>query len=117
MTWNAAIIGLTSYSVKDRREHLPEHLQKLVERACATMRVRKVWLFGSRAKGGARPNSDFDLAFEIELDSSAWAAFSTSIQDDPPALYRYDLVLLNRAEPSLREAVLKEGIVIYESGC
>jgi predicted nucleotidyltransferase len=33
--------------------------------ASATNAVRELWLFGSRAKGYARPESDVDLAIEL----------------------------------------------------
>lgn len=46
--------------------------------ASRTPEVRAVWLFGSRAKGTARPDSDVDLAIECDMadycfEREAWA--------------------------------------------
>ena len=38
----------------------------LTEWAESQPRVRRLWIFGSRAQGNARPDSDLDLAVEIE---------------------------------------------------
>ena len=48
-----------------------------------------IWL--ARARGDARENSDFDLAFAVS-DKLNWSRFVTEIQEDPPSLHRYDLV-------------------------
>jgi hypothetical protein len=44
-------------------------LQALVDRLVVGLRLRAIYLFGSRAEGRARPDSDFDLV--VVLDDSA----------------------------------------------
>lgn len=44
-------------------------LQALVDRLVLGLRPRAIYLFGSRAEGRARPDSDFDLV--VVLDDSA----------------------------------------------
>jgi hypothetical protein len=44
-------------------------LQALVDRLVVGLRPRAIYLFGSRAEGRARPDSDFDLV--VVLDDSA----------------------------------------------
>ena len=51
--------------------------------------VRRVWLFGSRARGEHRPKSDIDLAV-------------SGVDMDEPI------------SQELRETVLREGVVLYE---
>lgn len=43
---------------------------RLLERIIEAMRPDQIWLFGSRARGGARPTSDWDLLVVVSDDSS-----------------------------------------------
>ncbi len=79
-----------------------------IARQCA---VHKVLLFGSRARGDYRERSDIDLAvvggdvdrFALLVDEKTWT------------LLKYDVVNLDGAVQSdLREAIKKDGIVLYE---
>jgi predicted nucleotidyltransferase len=42
----------------------------LLSRIIAAMRPEQIWLFGSRARGGARPMSDWDLLVVLPDDAS-----------------------------------------------
>lgn len=42
----------------------------LLDRIVQTMRPEQVWLFGSRAQGHARPDSDWDLLVVVPDDTS-----------------------------------------------
>ena len=44
---------------------LPEWRAGIVERAQGNECVQAIWLFGSRAKNKAKPESDIDLAIEL----------------------------------------------------
>ncbi len=127
MVWTAKTAGFGSLSVKERFDALPVHLRKTIERAKNLgLKVTRVWLFGSRGRmtlleegelggaSGVRPNSDFDLAFEL-IDSKSWASFRTQMIENPPSIYQVDLINLNECQSSLKEKVRAEGIVIYES--
>jgi len=79
--------------------------------------VSKVILFGSRARGDARPFSDYDLVVRLEPTTSkiGWLAFAERLDDEAPTLCRLSLVELR---PSLRPELLsnieREGTVLYE---
>jgi len=60
---------------------LPEAWRNAIEQWAAQNRsVREVWLFGSRAKGTARPDSDVDLAIKLMPASKGtdWALWRYS---------------------------------------
>ena len=75
--------------------------------------IRFALLFGSRARGKARPDSDLDLALRgTDLDLlglCAELALATGVEVD-----LVDLVDLERAGYPLLRALLRDGLVIYQ---
>lgn len=71
----------------------------------------RVFLFGSRAVGGAREGSDIDVGV-LPLDPlpPALLARIRETLDDSTVPYRVDLVDLDSAPAGLRDRVLREGI-------
>jgi hypothetical protein len=56
----------------------PGQIEEIRAWATANLYISEVWLFGSRAKGSAKPDSDVDLAVTIvgrdgETPSGIWA--------------------------------------------
>ena len=75
--------------------------------------IRKVILFGSRAKGTARKNSDIDLAVDGIENPLAIESLSMEM-DDLPLSYRFDLQAMSTIKnQSLLEHIERVGIVIY----
>jgi predicted nucleotidyltransferase len=75
----------------------------------------RVVLFGSRARGAARPRSDFDIG--LLGPGPVSATLIARIQDKLealPTLVRFDLVDLGRASPAFRQAVLAHAEVLLE---
>ena len=73
--------------------------------------MNKVILFGSRARGDFKKTSDIDLAAEGEN----FDRFALDIEEETSTLLQYDIVNLDRdMQDELREAIYREGIVIYE---
>jgi len=82
--------------------------------------VRLAWLFGSRARGAARPDSDIDVAVLVDDACAAGpgavkatlfqliGALGRAVRSD-----RLDLVLLNRAPPLLRHRVVRDGVLLH----
>lgn len=76
--------------------------------------VERVLIFGSRAKGTARPASDIDLAvvapgMAAQEFAALWAA-----ADDLPSLFKLDLLHLDALENGpLKEKILREGRLFY----
>ncbi len=73
--------------------------------------VRLALLFGSRARGNPSPQSDIDLAVDAPgVDQNALAAFlSQSVGAE------VDVVPLADASIPLLEALVRDGIVVYQS--
>ena len=80
--------------------------------------VRAAFVFGSRATGRARPDSDIDIAVLLakaprseERKNVSWSlltALGSELRSD-----RVDLVLLNEAPPKLAFHVLKHGLLAF----
>ena len=73
--------------------------------------INRVLLFGSRARGDFKRTSDIALAAE----GGDFDRFALDVEEETSTLLKYDIVDLNRAmQEELREAILREGIVIFE---
>ncbi len=82
--------------------------------------VRVAYLFGSRARGRARRDSDYDIAVLVDeaavADSGAsyrelWRLLRNIGREIPSGLF--DLVILNGTSPLLRYHVLRDGILLH----
>lgn len=73
--------------------------------------VDRVILFGSRARGDYKKVSDIDLA----VSGGDVSGFSISVDEETSTLLQYDIVNLDGSvQEELREAIEKEGKVLYE---
>jgi predicted nucleotidyltransferase len=94
---------------------LPPSIRRLIDYGIKTVEPDRVILFGSRARGDARENSDYDLAFDFPSNRLLyWLRFVTSADDLPITLRPTDLVAWHEASPELQERIKLEGILIYE---
>ena len=77
--------------------------------------IARVVLFGSRAKGSARPNSDIDLAVDGSIDTLQVQALADEL-DQLPLPYQFDVQAINRLQnPQLRAHIDRVGIEIYRA--
>lgn len=74
----------------------------------------RIIMFGSRAKGNSKINSDFDLAIDMKRPDIRTRRIVEEKIDDVTGLYSVDLVYLNSLEKKFKELVLKTGKVVYE---
>jgi uncharacterized protein len=77
--------------------------------------ILEAYLFGSQARGTARPDSDVDVAVYVDpaTDLNAGFGIDAAIAADLMTALgrnRIDVVLLNRADPVLYHRVLQDGI-------
>jgi predicted nucleotidyltransferase len=99
-------------------------VDRLGQVLAASDEVRLAYLFGSRARGGARRDSDYDIGVLFD----AAAAGGDQGAGDQGAVVRrlagrlgrvvsstlLDLVVLNDAPPLLSHRVLRDGVVLFQ---
>jgi predicted nucleotidyltransferase len=85
----------------------------IVHQADRALDLRRVFLFGSRARGDAREDSDIDLAFDHRSPASVWADFVNTMREQAPTLLDVDLIDLAQATPELRARILAEGKLLH----
>jgi len=88
-------------------------LREIVRRAQSSLDLKRVLLFGSRARGDARPDSDLDLAFEHTSSDAVWAEFVNEMHDEASTLLPLDLVDLKKADPTLRASIEQHGRTLH----
>jgi len=75
----------------------------------------KVVLFGSRAKGTARPNSDVDLAVLGDVTELECGKIAAEL-DELPLPYQFDVLRFETIESgALREHIERVGITLFDS--
>lgn len=95
--------------------NLPMELVKEIQTIAAKYpSVQKVVLFGSRARGDNRSNSDIDLAVWADEDFKGRGAFSFDI-DDIRTLLKIDLAIIQpHTDQDFLANIQKDGVLLYE---
>ena len=76
--------------------------------------INRIVLFGSRARGDNRNNSDIDLAVFPAPEFNSTGHFSSDVED-LETLLKIDLVFVDAyTEAALLERIHREGVVLYE---
>lgn len=91
-------------------------IPKINEKIFKKFNVKLAYLFGSRAKGNAAPESDFDIAVLFENPSDSFALEKTSfltLELNKFFPVRLDIVSLNAASLLLKYEVIAHGEVLY----
>lgn len=96
---------------------------RIIEWAKGHPDIIKVWLYGSRARGDNKPDSDIDLAIEMRItdnSDSSWAGYMFWHQEykENPDLHLSHEVDLNWYDKDAKlervgPGVEKDGILIY----
>lgn len=91
------------------------HYQSLVDVFKRFPSINTVLIFGSRAKGTAKPHSDFDLAviaphMSDDEFSTLWSEIT-----ELPIIFKLDVLHWDRiSNPQLKEKIIKEGKCFYK---
>lgn len=78
--------------------------------------IKKMVLFGSRARGDSHAHSDIDLAVWGIKDARAYLDFQEAVEEQVLTLLSFDIVDMDSISVSnaLREEIDKDGVVLYE---
>ena len=94
---------------------LPDSVRRVVGSAVRAVDPVRVILFGSRARGDARENSDYALALVFPpARRHRWLRFLADFDDAALTLLPVDFVDWDEASEPVREQIRKEGITLYE---
>ena len=73
--------------------------------------IKKLILFGSRARGDFKRTSDIDLAVE----GGNISAFAVQVDEEVSTLLEFDIINLDgRVQKELLESIRREGVLLYE---
>jgi predicted nucleotidyltransferase len=103
-------------SVTSREDEIRQMLRDLFAKSSHRLPQHRVVIFGSRARGDAKPRSDFDLAVmgATPLPLTDFYALSDEL-DHLKTLYRFDWVDLARASEKFLRSALENTEVVYEA--
>jgi len=87
--------------------------QNIVNTILKRIQPRRIFLFGSRARGDAQERADYDIAIDDETLTPATLAQIRADAEELPTLLAIDIVWMNRANAILQERILNEGKIIY----
>lgn len=78
--------------------------------------VKKAILFGSRARGDYKNNSDIDLAFIFNNNDKDNFIKMQAKLEELNTLYKFDVIDFNTLKnDKFKEEILKDGIVIFDN--
>ncbi len=86
---------------------MDDRIKEFVEEIRKFENVKTVILFGSRARGDARPNSDYDIAIVLEKEDSDLESEIFSLRPK-----NADIVFFHRAPLYVKAKILKEGKIL-----
>ncbi len=99
----------------DREQQIKAMIVQQLESAKELLVGHKVFLFGSRVRGKARPYSDFDIGIWGEAPLPLKAFYKLEdMMEELPTLYKIDLVDLNRTGDKFQQQALKHVETLYE---
>ena len=77
--------------------------------------IERAVLFGSRARGDHREQSDYDVAIYGELIASDKAALRSLCAEDLPTLHKIDLIFMSEQDgTAIAESIKREEIIFYD---
>lgn len=91
--------------------NLPQNAENGIIELAKKYDIKRIILFGSRARGDNRDRSDIDIA----VSGGNITEFALDAEEAIDTLLMFDVVNLDRyVQPELLDEIEKEGIVIYE---
>lgn len=92
-----------------------EELSKVVSEIARRYGIRRVILFGSRARGTSGPDSDYDFCITPSEGSSLLEMGGFLIDAEEELGCDVDVVSDRNLDPGLARRILKDGRLLYEA--
>jgi uncharacterized protein len=89
-------------------------LEAIVAQVVAHARPRRIYLFGSRARGTAAPYADYDIAMEGGVGDHRTLRRLKDALDATGGAYVVELIDLDNCEERFAEHVRSEGVVLHD---
>jgi hypothetical protein len=74
--------------------------------------ISRIWLFGSRARNQARPDSDVDILYQAMPGKDLWATSSFQVDAEAILGVKVDVADLDALKPEMRASILPEAVPI-----
>ncbi len=94
---------------------LPSPVSSIISRLDSRWGIDALWVFGSRATGSARPDSDWDIAALFRSRPDPAELFELRSEFELLAGVPVDFVDLDRASPVLARQVVRFGQLVVEN--
>lgn len=105
---------MPSVSFSSTYQLLPDSIKNLVKWIVREINPDEIILFGSRARGDHRENSDFDIAVRADsMPAEAWTKLKLAVDEEPITLYPVDLMDFNQLNDDYKNRILSEGKPLY----
>ena len=110
-----ALLASNMSQIREKAMPLEKRITGILESRRERLAGYQVLLFGSRGRGIASSNSDYDIGIlgDTPLDLATYFEIKDAM-DALPTLHTIDWVDLNRGSKDLRENAKKEGKLLYE---
>ena len=94
-----------------------EETRKKIEELCRKNKVRELSIFGSRARGDNKPESDYDILVDFLPNSGIGLIEYCRLQIDLSEMLdaKVDLVTKKGLKEYVRDSVLSDAKIIYEA--
>lgn len=94
---------------------LPESVQDYVSQIAKSGCAERIILFGSRARGDFRENSDFDLAVKwYNHKSKEVLELQLALAEQPITLYKIDLIDIDEVSSAYLQEIKNEGVILWQ---
>lgn len=97
------------------RQYDPQLVKAVLAIVLKYAKPERVYLFGSRVTGEAKPESDYDFAFEANDPQDAALSAIRGELEDLPTLLRIDMANIAKCEPRFANRVRDTGLVLYSA--
>jgi len=94
--------------------NFPDSIKNAVKFVVTELNPDQLVLFGSRARGDHRPDSDFDFVVVGCRSTANWSKVSVALAEEPLTLYKIDLLRFEELSAEYKAEVEREGVRVYD---